>query len=120
MTNRDLLLCPVDRKQCILIAHDWGAIIGWQFVHQHSDMVKKYIMMGAPPASIFVQTLIESPDQLSKSWYVFFFLMRSWPEKFIAHNDYEMLAQINDNEFGLYFTEDDLEAYKYMMGRKGD
>lgn len=76
-------------------------------------------MMGAPPASVYMQMLIESPDQLSKSWYVFFYLMSGLPEKLMAHNDYEFLEKINDNELGMYFTEEDLEAYKYMMSRKG-
>lgn len=109
-----------DRKQCILVGHDWGAIIGWAFVDEHSQMVQRYIMMGAPPASVWLQSMIESPDQFSKSWYIFFFLMRGLPEESLKRNDYEALERINDGQFTSYFTEDDLEAYKYMFGRRGE
>lgn len=82
-------------------------------------MVDKYIMMSAPPSSIWMQTVIESPDQFSKSWYVFFFLMHYLPEKWFAKNDFELFGMLNDFKFDENFTQDDLEAYKYMFGRTG-
>lgn len=55
-----------DRKQCILVCHDWGAIIGWQFVSKYKYMVEKYVMMGAPSRAVFAQLFSETTDQFKR------------------------------------------------------
>jgi epoxide hydrolase 4 len=35
-----LILIP-GKKKFILVAHDWGAVVGWHFVYKHMDMIER-------------------------------------------------------------------------------
>lgn len=108
-----------DRKQCILVCHDWGAVIGWTFIERFGSMVQKYILMGAPSKSVWAESLMASPDQFWKSWYIFFFQMPCLPEFEASRDDFRVFRQMNDEKFSEYFSREDLEAYKYTFGKRG-
>lgn len=57
------------RKKFTLVAHDWGAVIGWDFVTQHMEMLDKYIMMDAPSRRIAFKLLMSTKEQFKMSWY---------------------------------------------------
>lgn len=108
-----------DREQCIYIGHDWGAIIGWEFVSKHHDMVQKYVLMGAPSNKVFTQLIKTSKDQAKRTWYFIFFQMPVLPELLFKANDLAFFFKLWDNKFNESFTKDDLEAYKYVFQQKG-
>lgn len=37
------------RKNCILVAHDWGAIIGWYFIFKYPEMIERYVVLNMGP-----------------------------------------------------------------------
>ncbi len=64
----------------LLIAHDWGALIAWQFAIQRDSPARwpdrhERAAPGRLPA-----VLRRSPRQLARSWYVFFFQLPLLPE----------------------------------------
>lgn len=75
--------------------------------------------MGAPSTTAWSKSLLISPDQFAKSWYIFFFQMPILPEIAVASNDFRLFNEMYDSKFTKYFTEDDLEAYKYTFSQKG-
>jgi len=109
------------REKCILICHDWGAVIGWNFVQNHMNMVEKYVMMGAPSAAAWRKVVMSSEglDQFKKSWYIFYFQMPRLPEFTISLNDFVVFKAIGSGRISETFTEEDLEAYKYTFSRPG-
>lgn len=112
------LIKGLGHDKCTLVCHDWGAVIGWNFVSHHMDMVDKYVMMGAPSGEVWRKIMVSSWEQFRKSWYVFFFQMPYMPEFTLSLRDYDSLRAIGSNKFSSTFTEEDLEAYKYTFAKK--
>lgn len=108
-----------DRKQCILICHDWGAIIGWKFVAQYKSMVQKYVMMGGPSRRLFRKLFMTTWDQFKRSWYMLFFQAPILPELLLSADDFASFFNVWDGQFNEGFTEEDFEAYKYVFSRPG-
>lgn len=108
------------REKCTLVCHDWGAVIGWNFVQNHMNMIDKYVMMGAPSAAAWQKVMVSGLNQFRKSWYIFYFQMPRLPEFTISLNDYVALKAIGSGKITERFTENDLEAYKYTFSRPGN
>ncbi|XP_062559620.1 epoxide hydrolase 4-like [Armigeres subalbatus] len=102
-------------EKVILVGHDWGAIIGFQFVQKHMEMVDRYIMMGAPSLDVFRRLLATSWCQFLMSWYAFFFLMPWLPEFYIRARDFHYI----EKNMGEFLTSSELEAYKYTFSNSG-
>lgn len=105
---------------CILVAHDWGGAIAWYFADIYPQMVEKLIILNIPHPAKFRQGLL-TPQQLLKSWYIFFFQLPILPESLLQHNHYQLIAEmfqktaINKNAF----TQDDLQAYRNAAANPG-
>ena len=66
-------------KEVMLIAHDWGAVIAWQFAIKRMRPLTKLIIMNAPHPHIFAREL-KTWKQLRRSWYALFFQLPWLPE----------------------------------------
>ncbi len=64
----------------LLIAHDWGALIAWQFAIQQTRRLDGLIIMNVPHPAVFQHVIRRSPRQIARSWYVFFFQIPVLPE----------------------------------------
>ncbi|GET40598.1 alpha/beta hydrolase fold protein [Microseira wollei NIES-4236] len=59
-------------SSCVLVAHDWGGGIAWCFAYAHPEMVERLSVMNIPHPAKFGSGLM-TPQQLLRSWYIFFF-----------------------------------------------
>jgi hypothetical protein len=55
--------------KCILVAHDFGGAIAWNFVMQHPEMLLSYVILDAPYSPSNLAILTSNPFQVFKSWY---------------------------------------------------
>ncbi|UBF25499.1 alpha/beta hydrolase [Kovacikia minuta CCNUW1] len=107
-------------ERCILVGHDWGGMIAWQFSYAYPTWVERLIVLNIPHPAKFAQGL-RTPQQLFRSWYIFFFQIPWLPELLIQLNHYQALDQafrgmaINKNAF----TDADLEDYKAAIAKPG-
>lgn len=58
-------------------------------------------------------------DQFKRSWYVLMFQMPILPELMMKADDFASFHKVWENDFNEHFTEEDLEAYKYVFSQPG-
>lgn len=67
------------KQSTLLIGHDWGGAIGWQFVLNPPRVIDRFIVLNLPHPKLFFSGL-RKPAQLWRSWYLFFFQLPMIPE----------------------------------------
>ena len=67
-------------KRRLLIGHDWGAAIAWEFAIRKRLPLDGLVIMNVPHPSVFARVLRTSTAQKRKSWYIAFFQLPWLPE----------------------------------------
>jgi pimeloyl-ACP methyl ester carboxylesterase len=75
-----------------LVAHDWGAAVGWRLAAEHPDRIERYaaLSVGAPGS----RTTIE---QRERSWYMLFFRQTGTAETQLMQNNWELFREWSRN-----------------------
>jgi epoxide hydrolase 4 len=107
-------------RDCILVGHDWGGAIAWNFAYIYPQLVERLIVLNIPHPAKFSQGL-RTPQQLLRSSYIFFFQLPFIPELFLQANDYRAISSffVEMAIDKTAFTKDDLEAYKDAAAKRG-
>ena len=107
-------------EDCILVAHDWGGAIAWNFAYAYPEMVEKLIVLNIPHPAKFAQGL-RTPQQLLKSWYILAFQIPLLPELLFQLNDYQAIKEVFSGMAidKTAFSEADLNAYRDAAAKPG-
>lgn len=70
-------------KETLLMAHDWGAVIAWNFAIRKVRPLSRLAIMNVPHPACMVREL-RTWAQRKKSWYIFFFQIPWLPERVLA------------------------------------
>ena len=106
--------------RCVLVGHDWGGAIAWNFAYFHPEMVQQLIVLNLPHPAKFAAGL-RTPQQLLRSSYIFLFQLPWLPELLLQFSDYQAI----ENAFkGMAvnktaFTQADINAYKDAAAKRG-
>ena len=107
-------------ESCVLVSHDWGGAIAWNFAYAYPEMVDKLIVMNLPHPAKFAEGL-RTRQQLLKSWYIFLFQLPFLPEFLIKLGDYRAIDRalrgmaVDKSTF----TPFDIQAYKDAAAKPG-
>lgn len=77
------LLNALELQQVHLIAHDFGAVIGWEMASAHADRLKTYVAFSV---GHLASVLNMSIDDLRYHWYFFLSLHPVAPQLYRAHD----------------------------------
>lgn len=106
------LIRALGRESAIVVGHDWGGMVSWAFAALYPDMVQRLAILNVPHP-IEMQKGLRTPQQLKKSWYMFFFqLPGGIPERFIQKNDFEYLRKLFAEDG---FPKEEIEHYVDAM-----
>lgn len=114
------LIKELGYKKAVIVGHDWGGALAWQFAIRYPQMTEKLIGLNAPPPWTFAREF-RTPKQLRKSWYIFFFQLPWLPEYTLLRNHAEAIGKT------LYttavqksaFPPDVLKQYREAMSKPG-
>ena len=67
------LIDALKEKKVILIGHDWGAGAAYGVAKFAPKKVKAIITMSVPLSPAFFSSYVTNPQQMKRSWYLFFF-----------------------------------------------
>lgn len=67
------LILHLGHSRCVLVAHDWGGAVAWNFAAQHPEMVEKLVIINAPHPVTFARELCHNPAQQAASQYMLLF-----------------------------------------------
>jgi len=82
------VILALDYKDCVLVAHDWGAAVAWRFAQQYPEMVSKLIICNVPHPRCMIDALAYNETQMRRSWYIFFFQIPFLAEKYLSSNNF--------------------------------
>uniref|UniRef100_A0A8R1HJR7 AB hydrolase-1 domain-containing protein n=1 Tax=Caenorhabditis japonica TaxID=281687 RepID=A0A8R1HJR7_CAEJA len=111
-------------EKAIVVAHDWGGLVAWEFAERYPEMVEKLICCNIPRPGAFAKSIWGSWSQFRKSWYIFFYQNQTLPEILTAAGDMMIFSRFfRDKTGGIQnrgnFTDEDLEAWKYSYSYNG-
>ena len=79
-----------------LVAHDWGAGVGWRLVKNHEDRVQSWTALSIPHPASYGRAFAEDPDQQEKSQYILMFQEPGVAENMMSASDWAMLRNVWD------------------------
>ncbi|XP_029658550.1 epoxide hydrolase 4-like [Octopus sinensis] len=109
-------------KDCVLVGHDWGALVAWSTAANYPHLVSKLIIMNCPHPTVFSKHIWSHFSQLRKSWYIFFFQMPYIPEWMYSLNRFEAFSRVFTSRVGVRsenMTKDDIDIYRYAFSQPG-
>lgn len=80
-----------------IVAHDWGAVVGWYLITFFPETFEKAIIASAPHWDVFRKYLLSHPKQMLKSWYIFFIQLPFLPEFLFGYKSYSVLSKMLRN-----------------------
>ena len=114
------LVKGLGQEKAIIVGHDWGGALAWQFAMRYPQMTERLIGLNAPPPWTFTREL-RTFKQLRKSWYFFFFQLPWLPEYALGRNHAAIIGKMlyNSAVQKSAFPPDVLARYRDAMSKPG-
>ncbi|MCC6383405.1 MAG: alpha/beta hydrolase, partial [Dehalococcoidia bacterium] len=74
-----------------LVAHDWGAVIGWNFCMSYPQRVERYVALSVGHPNAYARG---GWEQKRKGWYVLFFQLRGFAEWALRRGDWRLFRRL--------------------------
>ena len=104
-------------KKFILVAHDWGGIVAWQFANRHPEYLEKLVIINAPHPGVFARLFVDNQDQQESSQYMLLF-RSPMAEQMLSADDYSVLLGGLQTSTAT-FSEEDKQKYIEAWSQPG-
>ncbi|KAM5238786.1 epoxide hydrolase 3 isoform 1-T1 [Ctenodactylus gundi] len=117
---QDIIL-GLGHSKCVLVGHDWGALLAWNFSIYFPSLVERMVVVSGPPMSVYQDYSIHHIGQFFRSGYMFLFQLPWLPEKLLSMSDFQILkTTLNHYKRGIpHLTHNELEAFLYHFSQPG-
>lgn len=85
------LIEGLGEKKAIIVGHDWGGALAWDFAKKFPEATEKLIVLNCPPIDVLQKEIASNPIQRKRSEYIFFFQQPNLPEKRLSADGYAAL-----------------------------
>jgi pimeloyl-ACP methyl ester carboxylesterase len=114
------LLDALERADCYLVGHDWGAAVAWAMAIAYPERVKKVVILNVPHPAVMLDFLRKRPSQMLKSWYIGFFQIPGLAERLLRLNNYAWATRaLTGSSRPGTFSDEDLIEYKQAWKNSG-
>ena len=103
----------------VLMGHDWGAAAAHAAAVLAPERFSKLITMSVPAGVAFSQSLVTSPEQQRRSWYMFYF-QHPMADVAVPLNDFAFIERLwRDWSPGWDIPMEELASVKATLGQPG-
>lgn len=102
------------RDKFHLIGYDWGAVIGWQLVHDHPELILSWTGLSIPHLQSFGEAVVHDEKQQQMSRYMEKLQWPWLPEFTVRKNDFARFRYM-----WRYCQSDEVEDYLSIFRQKG-
>lgn len=106
--------------QVNLAGHDWGAAVAWGLAITFPQRVRRLAILNVPHPLVIVNFLARSPDQMLKSWYMFFFQIPGLADWALRRNNFRSAVKsfLDSSQPGT-FSDTEIAEYKKAWSNSG-
>ncbi|MFC6827054.1 alpha/beta fold hydrolase [Halopelagius fulvigenes] len=114
------LIHSEDRESAHVVGHDFGGFVAWNVALRHPSMVDRLGIFNVPHPTAYRDTLRSSPQQILRSWYVWFYQVPKLPEWMLTRNDMaNMVDSLEITSNSGTFDEETITCYKAAWQHTG-
>ncbi|XP_006898364.1 PREDICTED: epoxide hydrolase 3 [Elephantulus edwardii] len=121
MTDIQDVIQGLGYSKCILVGHDWGSVLAWNFSIYYPALVERLVISSGAPMSVYQDYSLHHITQLFRSNYVFLFQLPWLPEKLLSMSDFQILkTNFTHRKDGIQcLSPNELEALLYSLTQAG-
>jgi pimeloyl-ACP methyl ester carboxylesterase len=114
------LIHSENRESAHVGGHDFGGFVAWNLPLRHPSAVDRLGIFTVPHPTVYRETLLSSPQQIARSWWVWFYQVPKLPEWMLTRNDMaDMVDSLEITSNPGTFDEETLTRYKSARRRTG-
>jgi pimeloyl-ACP methyl ester carboxylesterase len=116
-----LLIEHLGAARCVMVAHDWGGAVAWNFAAAHPERLDRLVIVNAPHPVTFARELRDNPAQQAASAYMNLFRSEK-AERVLAEHDHARLTRMTLDTWaanGGTASDDDRRAYLEAWSQPG-